>query len=452
MPNESTPTLELSKSSLTQLSFFPLITKGDTSGDASVLRSLPPRPNILLIVSDDQRFDTMEYMPLTKARIFDQGISFKNGYITTSSCCPSRASIFTGMYAHNHGVLLNEDPLKKDTFVKALYDVGYNTALVGKYLNSWDGEPRSEFDYWVSFDGGGSPYYDPELNVQGEWSIYPGYITHILSDFALDFLQSASQQSAPFLLIFAPTAPHEPAEPAPGDEALYSTLALHRPPNFNEQDVSDKPGWMQERHLLREDEIETIYKLRQKQLQTLHSLDVEVSEIFDFLASENQLDNTFVVYLSDNGYFWGEHRLARGKGYAYEESIHVPFAIRYPPLIPSPRQETHIVANIDLAPTIYQLAGLPIPSNTDGFSLLSLMQGDSDWRDKLVVENWIRYGPYIGVRSERYLYVEWENNTLELYDLGIDAYQLQNLANLPEYAQLIADFHGYLQAIKPVQR
>lgn len=125
------------------------------------------RPNILIIVSDDQRFDTMEYMPLTKSQIFDQGVTYRRGYITTPACCPSRASILTGMYAHKHGVLVNQDVLNKSIFVRDHLNAGYLTGLVGKYLNSWDGSPRPEFDYWVSFDGGGSPYYDPDLNMQG---------------------------------------------------------------------------------------------------------------------------------------------------------------------------------------------------------------------------------------------------------------------------------------------
>jgi arylsulfatase A-like enzyme len=411
--------------------------------------SVPAGINILIILSDDQRYDTMAYMPRTQSRIFDQGITFSRAYITTPSCCPSRASLLTGLYAYNHAVHDNQDSLGKPTFVEDLHAAGYYTGIVGKYLNSWDGSQRTEFDFWVSFAGGASPYFDPRLNVNGEWKDHSGYMTYILRDYASDFLDNALDREAPFILLFTPNAPHEPSEPAPGDDTLYPDLPLHRPPSFDEEDVSDKPDWLQEYEPLTEERIQAIDDLRLEQIQSLNALDEAVESLIVKLEEAGELDNTLVVYLSDNGYFWGEHRRRRGKGYAWEEAILVPFAIRYPPLIPKARVEAHMVANIDLAPTIYQLAGLTIPAPIDGLSLVPLLQGNPEWRDRLVIENWVRFGPYTAVRTDRYLYVEWDNDRTELYDMENDPYQLDNQAENPEYAEVLADLHNYLRQVRP---
>jgi arylsulfatase A-like enzyme len=409
---------------------------------------IPAGANILFIVSDDQRFDTMEFMPRTKELIFAQGVEFSRAYITTPSCCPSRASILTGLYAHNHRVLENQDPLERRTFVEDLHATGYYTGIVGKYLNSWDGSLRPEFDFWVSFEGGASPYFDPELNVQGEWKSHSGYMTHILEGYALEFLDQAVSRSEPFFLLFTPNAPHEPAEPAPGDEDLFMDLPLHRPPSFNEENVRDKPLWVQEYESLTDERIQAIDELRLRQLQTLNALDETVERILLRLEEAGELDDTFVVYISDNGFFWGEHRRQRGKGYAWEESIRVPFAIRYPALAREGAEIDRLVANIDLAPTVYQLAGLPVPAGIDGASLIPLLTENPAWRDRLVIENWNRFGPYAAVRTERFLYVEWESDRPELYDSERDPYQLKNQVENPDYSQVVADLHEYLQQMR----
>ncbi len=173
------------------------------------------RPNFLIILTDDQRFDTMEYMPNTQQLIFDQGVTFSSGYITTPFCCPSRASILTGLYAHNHYVRVNTNKLYLPTMVDDLKGNGYYTGLVGKYLNSWNGEMRPEFDYWVSFFGGTVPnYYDPELNINGTWEKKTGYMTYLFEDYVKEYLDKAASQRKPFFLLFAPNAPHAGARNA----------------------------------------------------------------------------------------------------------------------------------------------------------------------------------------------------------------------------------------------
>ncbi len=333
------------------------------------------KPNFLIIISDDQRYDTMDYMPRTKARIFNLGVTFSNGYVTTPLCCPSRSSILTGLCARNHDVHNNYDPLERPTFVERFHEHGYYTGNVGKYLNSWDGAPRPEFDFWAVFAGHGSAsvYFNPRLNINGIWREHPGYITYILGDYVLDFLRRATQQDKPFLLIFAPNAPHQPSTPAPGDEKLYLDLPPHRPPSFNEQDVSDKPHWLQDQPLWTDREIKQIDEARLKHLQSLNALDQVVDRVLTALDQQGKANSTVVIYISDNAVFWGEHRLA-GKAQLYEEAIHVPFALRYPPLVPKPYVEDRLVANIDIAPTLYDLANLPDRPQADGLSLVPLLK------------------------------------------------------------------------------
>lgn len=402
--------------------------------------------NFVIIVSDDQRLDMMSYMPLTQARIFDQGVTFSNAYITTPLCCPSRATILTGMYVHNHRVYDNYTQLNKLTFINRLHDAGYFTGIVGKYLNSWDGTYRAEFDYWVVFAGHGSAqrYFDPNLNINGSKIKHYGYMPYILGDYAINFLQIAKQRGQPFVLLFTPNTPHEPADPAPGDEGLYPDLPLYRPPSFMEADMSDKPIYLQARPPADPDHIDN---LRQQQLQSLHALDLIVNAIMDELESLELEKDTVVMYISDNGVFWAEHTLD-GKFYPYDEATHVPFAIRYDELIDTPRVESRLVANIDIAPTIYELAKMNIPSTVDGRSLVPLLtQEASEWREEVLIEGWGYYF-YAALQTERYLYVETDNDISELYDNDADPWQLQNQYDNPAYASVVSELHTKLAEYK----
>jgi N-acetylglucosamine-6-sulfatase len=407
----------------------------------AALSQAAARPNILLIVSDDQRADTMAYMPLTKKRIFDQGVAFSNGFVTTSVCCPSRSSILTGMYAHQHGVHDNNISLTKTTIAERLHANGYYTGLIGKYLNSWRYQSRPEFDYWVA----GYGYHDPVLTVNGQRAVQPGYSTYILRDHALDFFDRADAEKKPFFLIWTPTAPHAPATPAPGDETRYPDLPLHRPPSYNEVDTSDKPVWLQQRASLTKSEMERIDTLRRKMLQSLASLDRSVDSLLTRLEEQGKLDNTLVVYLSDNGFYWGEHRLST-KGSLYEEAIKVPFALRYPPLARTPRVEPRLVANIDIAPTVLELAGIAVPPEVDGRSLVPLLKGTSTWRQELLVETW-NQGLQVGLRTPRYLYVQSQWDKPELYDLQVDPFQLDNKASMTSYAAIVNELSGRLSEL-----
>ncbi|HKI54561.1 MAG TPA: sulfatase [Anaerolineales bacterium] len=406
------------------------------------------RPNFLIIVSDDQRFDTMEYMPNTQQLIFDQGVTYTNGFITTPLCCPSRASILTGMYAHNHGVLDNDNKLKHTTFMEIMHKEGYNTGLVGKYLNSWKGEKRPEYDFWVSYFKGETRYYRPTLNVNGEWFRFEDqYITYILGNYAVEFIREASNKKKPFVLIFTPNAPHEPVTPANEDLHLLDDLPPYRPPSFNEDDISDKPEWLASQPLLSKEEIQANDEFRKNQLLTLISLDRTIKRIMDELKVNEELDNTFVLFISDNGKFWGEHRITSKNG-IYDEASRVPFAVRYPALVPTPYiDEEHVVANIDIAPTVLDLAGIPIPDSMDGLSLVSLLSGDMSWREGILLEGWPPRGTYSVVHTKRYVYAETVNQKSEFYDLQIDPYQMENLIDDPAYQALIEQHRELLSRI-----
>jgi len=406
------------------------------------------RPNFLIIVTDDQRFDTMEYMPNTQQLIFDQGVTFTNGFITTPLCCPSRSSILTGMYAHNHGVLENDMRLKYSTFIDLMHENGYYTGLIGKYLNSWKGEARPEYDYWVSYFRGETRYYKPDLNVNGEWTRHEDqYISYVLGDYVVEFLGKAARQNKPFILVFTPNAPHEPVTPAKEDRKLLQDLPPYRPPSFNEEDISDKPAWLAERPPLTDEEIAFNDEFRKNQLLTLISLDRTIARIMTGLQGTGMLDDTFILFISDNGKFWGEHRITSKNG-MYDEASRVPFAIRYPPLVSSPYIDgEHVVANIDIAPTVLELANIPIPASMDGLSLVSLLSGKTDWREGVLLEGWPPRGVYAAVHTNRYVYAETVDDKAEFYDLQIDPYQLQNRIDDLAYQDLIEHHRELLHEI-----
>ncbi len=389
----------------------------------------------------------MPYMPETQKWIFDQGVTFSHGYITTPLCCPSRVSILTGEYAHDTKVRNNGDKNINRTFIDDLQDHGYFTGLVGKYLNSWKGEARPEYDYWVSYFKGESEYTNPRLNVNGKWRKHLGYITDILGTYSMDFISEANAQKKPWILFYAPIAPHEPTEPYVGDLDLYPDLAPHRPPSFNEADISDKPAWFQQRPLLDEAEIQEVDAFRRNQILTLVSLDRAISELIRQVDRIGELDNTVVIFISDNGKFWGEHRIT-SKNSFYEEAIRVPFALRYPPLVSKPYIENSLVANIDIAPTIYELAKVTPPKGTDGYSLVRLFDGSADWREDLLIEGWPPRGIFAALHTGRYVYAETEGEISELYDLSTDPYELENLIEKSEYQDLIKDFQERLHEIK----
>ncbi len=389
------------------------------------------RPNILLIISDDQRYDDLndDVMPITKQRIFDQGVTFTNGYITTPACCPSRSSIFTGLYASRHKVITNEHELRIPTIIPAMKQAGYVTGIIGKYLNTWDGRKRKEFDFWAVFPGGSSRYYNPVMHINGKVVRPKGYITHIVRDRALKFLEDVEKTTKPFFLIMTPNAPHYPTTPDPESEGLFELDSLSSP-NLNEDDVSDKPAYVRNQNLLDTPALAGRTSLLRRQRRCLWSLDLAIGEVLNRLELIGKLDNTLVIFISDNGEFRGEHRLA-SKDAPYQEAVRVPFGMRYPPTIPAGTIKDEIVANIDIAPTIGDLAEVSPSIAFDGLSLLTLFEDTHNWRSDLLIEDWRKAKnqrfPWVGLITPQYKYIRNQGDIDELYDLSIDPYELNNL-------------------------
>lgn len=420
----------------------------------AVASSTPPigqRPNVLLMISDDQSWTTFgrDLMPTLFSQLVDRGVLFTRAYVNTSLCCPSRSEIMTGLYQHHTGVDNNGIPLTRPTIIQALQDSGYRTMLSGKYLNSYDcAPPLREFDRWVCADEG-SPYKDPVLNVDGVWGRYSGYTSDLLAEFAASFI-AGSPVEEPFFVMYTPKGPHLPAN---DDRCSNLPVDPYRPPSFDEDTAaSGKPAHMLRGPLSR-DEIEKVDKQHAKMTQAVACLDPAVGTLLAALGKREA--DTLVFFLSDNGYLYGEHRVT-GKRYPYEESMGVPFVVRYPPLVPEgqPFVSNALVQNVDIAATIAELAA--IPWGADGKSLVPLLSGQANSiRDGALLEHCqastypCRNLPsFNAVATADFKYVEYVTGERELYDLGADPYEIPNLAGQPEWADEQAQLASLLAAIR----
>lgn len=402
------------------------------------------QPNIVLIVTDDQRSDTLAHMPTVQSELAGRGVSFENGFVTNPLCCPSRASILTGAYSHTNRVYMNDGFMggfngfrDESTVATWLDDVGYETALVGKYLNGYPGSyVPPGWDRWVAFTKTG--YYRYGFNIDGEdfpITDQTTYSTDFLSQEAVSFLQAATR---PFFLYFAPFAPHEPATPADRHKSAFSSLPAWRPPSYNEWNVSDKPLWVQAKARLDAAQSAKLDAFRIRQLGSLLAVDEAIGSILQTLSRTGDLSNTLIVFMSDNGYLWGEHRL-RGKTYPYEESIRTPFVVRYDALVGTARADARPVLGIDVAPTFAALAGTAAPG-ADGRSILPLLGAEDgmSWRTRFLVESMGANPPtYCAVRTLRYAFVTYSTGGRELYDLATDPYELRNRAGEPASAKTV---------------
>lgn len=402
-------------------------------------------PNFIIIVTDDQRWDTLEFMPKLRRLLGAHSITFTQAFVTTPRCCPSRASILTGQYAHNTGVLTNGPPdggaekFKDASSVATwLQQAGYRTALVGKYLNWYYNLGTyvpPGWDEWRAFSAQG--YFNYLLNENGKLMHYSAeesdYSTDLLARRAVGFLEEDTQQ--PFFLYFAPFAPHSAtgggsARPAPRHAGL-SFPDHRRALSHNEPDIADKPAWLAARPALSAPNVKKLDDFRADQLRSLQAVDEALESMLLTLKEQGRLNNTLVLFTSDNGLLWGEHRL-QGKQAPYEEAIRVPFVLWYPKLIPEPRQEDQLVLNIDIAPTLADLAGVTPSHVVDGRSLRPLLENNAEsWRTDFLLEHWAQEGDrvpsYAAVRSQEWKYVEYSTGEIELYRLETDPYELENL-------------------------
>jgi N-acetylglucosamine-6-sulfatase len=422
------------------------------------------RPNIALIVDDDQRWDTMNYMPIITSIMSPESVKFDNFFVSTPLCCPSRSSILTGLFSHNTGVLQNFSPNggatvfnDSQTIAVWLKNSGYRTALIGKYLNDYSKLSPYIPPGWDNFQAflyEDTIYYNYVINNNGVIESYGSsptdYSTDVIASKAAQFIFNAPANQ-PLFLYFTPAGPHSPAKPADIDIGKYAGIAPWRPPSFNETDVSDKPTWIQSLPLLTSTDIASIDSFREGQLETLQSVDRAVKSVWDALASTGRLNNTIVIFLSDNGLSWGEHRLVNSKECPYEECIRVPMWIRTPG--GQSRDDPHLVENIDLAPTITDFAGvIPTSSKINGVSFRPLLTNpNAPWRSEIFLEELGTASTtttFQAVRNSQYIYIEYANGDRELYDLLADPYQLQNVYADPNYASVLPVMQALLTNLK----
>ena len=420
------------------------------------------QPDIILILTDDQRFDTLWAMPTVRSELVANGVSFSNGYVSNPVCCPSRSSTLTGNYSHTTRVYTNHPKERfggfpafddRSTVATWLQHAGYRTALMGKYLNGYaDSYVPPGWDRWfVTWDGGA--YFDYSANDDGvirSFGADPNdYGTDVLADQATDLIRSTDQDQ-PLFLYFAPHAVHGPATPAPRDRGAFANLEPWRPASYDEEDVSDKPAYIRARGALPAAARASIEGFRRDQYRALRSVDRAVSDILDALTDTGRLSNAVIVFTSDNGMMWGEHGWS-SKVVPYEESIRVPLVIRADAMIASPHRDDHLVLNIDLAPTFVDLSGATAPRMEGMSAVPLLMSTRAAWRSDFLMEH-LQLGPggvptYCGVHGRRYVYVNYGTGEEELYDLRVDPFQLTNVVRNRAYVDVLRAQRGRLRQL-----
>ena len=413
---------------------------------------------------DDLNFATVQQMPELRSSVIEEGASFQNTFISYPLCCPSRATILTGLYAHNHDVRGNAPPdggfqkfrsegYEESTIAVRLQQSGYETGLFGEYLNYYlDEDPTHVPPGWDEWHARGDiAYYEYELNENGEIVSYGNdtedYFTDVLTRKATDFVRRVTADSQPFFLYLAPAAPHEPAIPATRHQGAFADEEAPRSPSFDEEDVSDKPSWIREIDSLSDEQISEIDDRYRNWLATMLAVDEMVASLVQELRVAGELDNTFIFFTSDNGYHQGEHLIDYGKNTPYEESARVPLFVRGPG-VPAGSKVERLALNTDFAPTFADLASIEF--SADGRSLAPLLRGeDPVWRSAVLLEGFPDENPpsYGAARTETHKYVEYDNGETQLYDLEADPYELENLPDITDLA-LVADLNTKLNALR----
>jgi arylsulfatase A-like enzyme len=414
----------------------------------------PERPNVLIIVTDDQRTRSLEVMPSVRRWFGEGGRAFRNAFATTPLCCPSRASFMTGRYAHNHGVLNNmeaEDLDEAETLQSYLQGVGYRTAIAGKYLNRWPLTRDPEFfNRFAVFNKG---YASADWNVDGHQRTIERYSTDFTGEVATRFLRAFDRvdDGAPWLLYVTPFAPHRPATP---ERAYADAPVSHWPRNrgMRERNRSDKPPWVRDEDVT----VSRARETRRRQLRTLMSVDDVVGRLMELLGDLGERQDTLAFFSSDNGMFWGEHDLL-GKRLPYREAVHIPMLMRWPGRVSTGTVNRQLVANIDVAPTALEAAGISPGSVSPPIDGRSLLSGAS--RDRMLLEYWTDPGRqsdipvWAALWTKDLEYAEYYEGVdpvfREYYDLDEDPWQLRNLLGDPNpgndpptaslAAQLLAD-------------
>ena len=410
------------------------------------------RPNIIFILTDDQRYDGFGFLnPELKTPVLDSmardGVYMQNAFVTTSLCSPSRATILTGEYMHDHGIVDNNGGSSErglTFFPQLLQKAGYQTAFIGKWhMGAYDDSPRPGFDHWVSFQGQGT--YQPkwidgsteQLNVDGRHVPRRGYITDELTDYALDWLKTR-QPGKPFFLYLSHKAVHYDFQPAARYRGTYKAVEIGLPSTFDEtkdpkNDV--KPMWV---HNARNSAVGVefpyhstvdVREYKRRYYETLGAVDEDTGKLLAYLAQRGLLKNTVIFFMGDNGMLFGEHGLI-DKRNAYEESMRVPLLVYGPGVVQHGKTVTDMVANLDIAPTILDLAGVKAPACYSGASFAPQLEGrppPTPWRTSLLYEYFWEYNypqtpTTFALRGEHYKLIEYQGvwDSRELYDLKLD--------------------------------
>jgi N-acetylglucosamine-6-sulfatase len=426
------------------VAFAVLLVSGIWGSAAREAEGATAKPNIVFILADDMRKDDLKYMPKTLSVLRDRGMSFSNAFVSNALCCPTRATIMRGQYAHNTGVWSNKGSRggwpayrnngnEKDNVATRLDAAGYRTGLFGKYLNEYPGatdEPPG-WDRWFAHTDG-TQYYDYKINDDGKIIHYGStsadYETDVIANNAKIFISTSAIARVPFFAFVAPRAPHSPATPASRDKHAYDGLKAPRRPSFDEKNVSDKPPWIRKLPRLSDAKKTKIDNRAEKRAETLQALDDLVAGIVGTLNDRGVLSNTYIFFTSDNGWHAGEHRIPKEKWRPYEEDVRMPLLVRGPGV--AARHQAHKLAlDTDYLPTFTDLAGVHTPNYVDGRSLQPVLEGNSTaWRSAILLEAVASYSPaYRGIRtSDGRKYVEYASGKRELYHLDRDPYELRD--------------------------
>jgi len=431
---------------------------------AQANRRREKRPNVILVLTDDHRFDAMGFMghPFLETphmdRMAREGVHLANAFVTTSLCSPSRASILTGQYAHNHGVVDNYNPVPASLrfFPEYLQQAGYETAFVGKWhMGGEHDDPQRGFDYWLSFKGQGTYWADghgtsrvvPQtsydgFNINGTRVPQRGYITDELTDYALAWLRQRTDDR-PYMLFLSHKAVHSDFVPADRHRGRYANKAVPKPKTLEDTDENykNKPMWLKNQRNSRHG-VDFAYNLNDFDLsayyrrycEALLAVDENLGRVLKFLEDRNELKSTVVIYAGDNGFQFGEHGLI-DKRTAYEASTRIPLLVMCPDRFRAGSRVRQVVANIDIAPTILELAGIKPPDHCDGRTFVPLLKGERPpWRDALLYEYyWERNYPHTptthAILTDRYKFIRYHGiwDLDELYDMQSDPEETKNL-------------------------
>jgi arylsulfatase A-like enzyme len=416
------------------------------------------KPNIVFVLTDDNDTQTYEnFMPRTKQLIGDAGVTFENATYGHSLCCPSRASIQRGQYPHNTQVYKNSPPnggfqtfkargRAQDTYATDLREAGYRTGYFGKYMNGYEGflsfKPPG-WDYWFA----GSPM-GKEYSLNGRVRTTVGNTTYqearfdkLVADKGIGWIDNASEGTKPFMAALNFFAPHTPAEHPPSFDKMYRDVPLHKPPSYNEENRSDKPQWLQNAPSISSKNEQSMTKYYRNRLRSVEYVDRQVERLVNTLEKDGELHNTYIVFYSDNGYHLGEHRLPGyvdgGKTTPYIEDIRFPIVLRGPGIDGGQTSEA-MVQNIDLRSTFDEMGGTQAPDYVDGTSFLAAAQGTGTfprqyaYAERLESDsggsNGGKNADWKAVYTPDMAYHYWfRSGEEELYNLGLDPYQLDNM-------------------------